>query len=274
MTTNKMTSDNKMTSNKMTSDSAVSAGSEIQQPNITHLSAGVDSNLAIAQTIAKAMDALAMDALATNGQPIALYLSGGSTPGPIYKALADMPRDWANTHLALVDERWVDEADAGSNAALIKSTLLQSHGASAHFVPMKNSAETPFAGAQQLNEVYAGLPKPSIAILGMGPDGHTASWFANADGLDVALDAHSSQYVCGIEAIKTKVTGDYLQRMTMTRHALEACNHLFLIISGEEKWSLLEPILAGSASDLPVATLIQCAGNKLHIFVLDGGVNA
>ena len=103
MTTNKMTSDNKMTSNKMTSDSAVSAGSEIQQPSITHLSAGVDSNLAIAQNIAKAMDALAMDALATNGQPTALYLSGGSTPGPIYKALADMPRDWANTHLALVD---------------------------------------------------------------------------------------------------------------------------------------------------------------------------
>lgn len=248
-----------MTSSDMTSDSIT----------VTHLSAGADSTLAMAKTIADTLDGFA-----ANDRPTSLFLSGGSTPGPIYKALADMPRDWANTHLALVDERWVDETDAGSNAALIKSTLLQSHGAAAHFVPMKNSGETPFAGAQELNEVYASLPQPSVAILGMGPDGHTASWFAQAQGLDIALDANSTDYVCGIEAKKTKVTGDYLQRMTMTRHALETCSRLFLIVSGEEKWSLLEPILAGKASDLPVATLIQCAGRKLHIFVLDGGVNA
>ncbi len=54
-----------------------------------------------------------------------VFLSGGSTPGPIYQQLSAQKINWESIYVTLVDERWVNEDDAGSNARLVKNTLLQ-----------------------------------------------------------------------------------------------------------------------------------------------------
>ncbi|HCL48216.1 MAG TPA: hypothetical protein DHW86_01740, partial [Rhodobiaceae bacterium] len=78
-----------------------------------------DSNQAM--TAALVADARAV--LSAAG-PCSLLLSGGSSPCDFYTALGQEEMNWGDIHIALVDERWVDEDDAGSNAALVKRSLM------------------------------------------------------------------------------------------------------------------------------------------------------
>ena len=113
-----------------------------------------------------------------------LMVSGGSSPAPAYKHLSNLELDWASIDVAMVDERWVDADHEKSNEAFIKSTLLQNHGAAANFVTMKNDALTPQNGVAECEAAYKALKRPfDVTILGMGPDGHTASLFPHAAGL-------------------------------------------------------------------------------------------
>src|SRR5690606_38515607 len=62
-----------------------------------------------------------------------LLLSGGSTPGPVYRALARAPLDWDRIDVALVDERWLQPDDPDSNSHLVRTTLLHDKAESARF---------------------------------------------------------------------------------------------------------------------------------------------
>jgi len=130
-----------------------------------------------------------------------LMVSGGSSPAPAYKHLSNLELDWANIDVAMVDERWVDADHEKSNEAFIKSTLLQNHGAAANFVTMKNDALTPQNGVAECEAAYKALKRPfDVTILGMGPDGHTASLFPHAEGLEHGLA--TDDLVCAINAIE------------------------------------------------------------------------
>ena len=119
---------------------------------------------------------------------VSLLCSGGSTPGPVYQSLSESGVNWEKVTIGLVDERWVDEDDPGSNAAGLRQSLLTSHARRATFIPMKNAALTAYDGQAQVQKDYQAIKKPyTIAVLGMGIDGHTASWFPEAEGLDDIL---------------------------------------------------------------------------------------
>ena len=76
---------------------------------------------------------------------------------------------WEKVKIGLVDERWVDETDAGSNGAFIRKTLLQNHATKADFISMKTSHKTAIAGQMTVEGHYLKIPQPySAVVLGMG----------------------------------------------------------------------------------------------------------
>lgn len=196
-----------------------------------------------------------------------LLLSGGSTPGPVYEALSETELPWENVVVGLVDERWVDEDDSGSNAALVKRTLLKNKAREARFVPMKTNANDPFSGQMQVAIAYEEIVSDcSFAVLGMGLDGHVCSWFPGSEGLSDAVDLAANSPVQAIKANRTEVTGPYLERMTLTLSALAKCKSVLLLITGEAKKKVLDQVLSGSDVDLPVYNLLSLKPEQLTIF--------
>jgi len=192
---------------------------------------------------------------------ISFFVSGGSSPIPLYQALSVAQLPWDRTNIALVDERFVPVNDPASNEKLVHENLLRNQAAAAGFTGMSvaSFSEQPKLSAvvQACNAHYAQLPQPySAAILGMGPDGHTASLFPHANGLEDALVKH--QYCMGIEASPSAATGAVTQRISMTRWALLQCRVLYLLFTGNEKKEIYEQ--AKTASDsrtLPIAVFLQ-----------------
>ena len=196
-----------------------------------------------------------------------LFLSGGSTPGPVYEALSHIDLPWEKVVVGLVDERWVDEDDSGSNAALVKRTLLKNGAKGATFVPMKTPHIDPFSGQDAVAESYDSIVSEcSFAVLGMGSDGHVCSWFPQSEGLENAIDAEFESSVQAIKAKRTDVTGPYLERMTLTKSALAKCKSVLLLITGETKRKVLDGALNGTDMDLPVSHLLSLKPEQLTIF--------
>ena len=108
-------------------------------------------------------------------QVASLALSGGNTPKAFMRALSKQSLDWSQVVVTLVDERWVPEDNARSNAALLRENLLQGPAAAARFLPLHRDTATPEEALDALERDLAALPSPFDAVvLGMGNDGHTA----------------------------------------------------------------------------------------------------
>lgn len=203
-----------------------------------------------------------MDALARRGKA-SLICSGGSTPGPVYSALSEIDMDWQNVTIGLADERWVDAGDDASNEKLVRETLLQNKAATAAFLPLTTGDASPFDAEQALDARYRPITSPvDVMVLGMGEDGHTLSWFADAKGLDAALDPHNTLNVAAIEAPKTKVTGPHTLRATLTLPVIARTRHILLLISGSKKRAVFER----NDRAHPVSRMRKAAGDALTIF--------
>ena len=202
------------------------------------------------------------DALSRRGKA-SIFCSGGSTPGPIYESLSEIGLAWKNITVGLADERWVDESHDASNAALVRRTLLQNKAAEAQFLPMKMAHDSAFGAEAELDATYGGPAHViDVLILGMGQDGHTLSWFANAKGLDAALDPAATLSVAAIKAQKSKVTGEITERMTLTYPAVARARSILLLMSGDRKKSVFEA--ANPAH--PVSSMRKAAGKALTVF--------
>ena len=190
-----------------------------------------------------------------------MLLSGGSTPAPAYRALANYGLDWARVQVALVDERWLPPGDADSNARLVQETLLQGRAAAAQLEPILIRDRGLDESVREANR-HAG--PASIALLGMGPDGHTASLFPGARGLAEAL-ASTDDYV-SIDATGCAVAGHFPLRISLTPAGLSRARLRLLLVRGADKRKLLERALAGTDTlELPVRALFTLPGAPLHI---------
>ncbi|KZN31707.1 hypothetical protein N474_02250 [Pseudoalteromonas luteoviolacea CPMOR-2] len=224
-----------------------------------------DSKDEMTEHLASLLEDTLNAALNKDGQA-SMLVSGGSSPAPAYKRLSNLNLDWNKVTVAMVDERWVEPTHEKSNEAFINSTLLQNNALNANFVTMKNIAESAMQGQDAVESKYQSLKQPfDVTILGMGPDGHTASLFPNADGLESALE--TEQLVCAINAIQSEVTGSITERMSLSLAGIANTQHAILLISGDAKRKIYEEAKKpGSELDIPLRAVLGLSDLNLSVF--------
>lgn len=136
------------------------------------------SRLDLAQALAKHISEILQKAIDENGSGT-LAVSGGSTPLQMFGILSRKKIDWHKVTVTLVDDRWVSIEDPRSNEKLVRENLLQHEAGLAKFISLHTTDDTPKQGLDEIEMRIAQLPMPFDAIiLGMGTDGHTASFFS------------------------------------------------------------------------------------------------
>lgn len=170
-----------------------------------------------------------------------LAVSGGTTPKLFFHFLARSRIDWARVTITLVDERCVRSTDERSNARLVRDYLMQAKAAAARFVPLYENVDT------------SGLGPFDVVVLGMGTDGHTASFLPGGDHLTEALD------IVGKERLITMTAPGYPEkRITFTLPILLDSNFVALHIEGDEKLKVLEAAeKPGPVKDMPIRAFLK-----------------
>ncbi len=188
-----------------------------------------------------------------------LVVSGGRTPVAFFEALSQKELSWHRVDITLADERWVDEDDPASNAAMVRKHLISNLASGARFIPLKRAEQTPELAIEALNSVLQELEWPiDVLILGMGNDGHTASLFPGTKGL---ANAMTSDKKC---AAVTPLDAPH-DRMTLTYPVLTAARNTVLHITGEDKSTTMAKVLDNlkTVEDMPVRGFI---GSGLEIY--------
>lgn len=183
-----------------------------------------------------------------------LVVSGGRTPEALFRALAQRPLEWQRVLITLADERWVAPDHADANERCVREHLLQHRAAEARFVSLLNGAPTPHEGQGEIEVRLQALPEQiDMTILGMGEDGHTASFFPGAEELAQAL-APESPAAC---AAVTPPQAPW-PRLTLTLPRLLASREVVVHLYGEAKLPVLQAALAeGEMTAMPIRALLR-----------------
>ncbi|TFF21997.1 6-phosphogluconolactonase [Jiella endophytica] len=210
---------------------------------------------ALAEALAAGVAAVLAGAIATEGEA-RLAVSGGSTPKLFFEKLSGAEIDWHEVTVTLVDERWVPEENARSNAAMLRRHLLTGRAAAAHFVPFYEPSDMPEEVLDTLNDRFHRIGRNFDAvILGMGNDGHTASWFPHAPGLAGCLDPNTDDAVAIVHPLDQDEA-----RVTLTFPMIADARFLAIHIEGEEKLKTLEAArAAGAVEAMPVRAVFGAA---------------
>ena len=145
-------------------------------------------------------------------------LSGGSSPRPAYTAAASA--DWSQTMVWFVDDRAVPPGDPRSNYDLVMETL---DPPNVRRIEAELGAE---AAAERYDALLEGV-QLDLAVLGMGPDGHTASLFPGRPELDVTDRRVVAVPEAGMEP--------YVPRVTMTFPMLASARRRIFLVTGADK---------------------------------------
>ena len=186
----------------------------------------------------------------------AIAVSGGSTPKRFFQALSKKNLNWGAVTVTLVDERWVPADSPRSNAHLVQANLLQGPAAAAAFIPLVDPsglASAPELGRLCAEAAVSALPLPFAAVvLGMGIDGHTASFFPGGDRLAEALDP------AGLRCVETmRAEAAVEPRITLTLPLLLAAETLAIQIEGPEKRATLAAAMQpGPIADMPIRAVL------------------
>lgn len=203
--------------------------------------------------------------IARDGQA-SFMVSGGTSPGRMFDLLADEPLEWEKVTIGLVDERWVKPDHPGSNEKIVREKLLKGPASAARFLPMKTADAEPASAVASRAAVYAPHLAPlSCVLLGMGPDGHTASWFPGSMGLEQAMYPKDGAVIAAIDAGNTPVAGEFRHRMTLTADPVCNAEAGILLVFGEDKRAALEHALTGDEQLYPVRRAIEGLGRRLSI---------
>lgn len=216
-----------------------------------------DSRQEMAETLTVQITQTLTFALEAHGHA-SIAVSGGSTPQMLYEMLGEQDLDWSKVTILLVDDRWVEPGRAGSNESFVRKTLLSGRASIANFVGLKTMGDTPQDGLDAARQRVAAVSFPlDVVVLGLGADGHTASWFPNATGLSEAIAPHG-EHVTAIDAAQSQITGPFTRRITLTRTAFADAGSIHVMFSGAKKrktWMTAQG--PGRVEQMPIRALIR-----------------
>jgi 6-phosphogluconolactonase len=184
------------------------------------------------------------DAIKQRGRG-AIALSGGHTPEKMYTLWAANQKyrsetDWNRVHFFWGDERYVSQDDPLSNYRMTRETLLEHvaiPAANVHAVPTNLGTPQQAAEAydQELRKFFgSSAPAFDVTLLGLGPEGHTASLFPDSPALE-----EKTRWVVPVhvEAVPPN-------RLTFTLPVLNSSRNTYFLVAGENKRPILDALRA------------------------------
>lgn len=190
--------------------------------------------------------------MAANPGRIAICLTGGSSPKQLYELLATEDYrnkvPWERVHWFIGDERFVLASDERNNMAMARRAFLDRCAPSANVHPIPTDTANPdeaaaryerelqsFQGDGRLDDAVR--PLFDLVLMGVGPDGHTASLFPGYPALQ-----ETARWVVGVPQAHVE---PFVSRVTLTLPALASCREMLFEVSGAGKRAILSRVLAG-----------------------------
>ncbi|WP_426443421.1 6-phosphogluconolactonase [Bradyrhizobium genosp. P] len=204
--------------------------------------------------LAKAAAERVIARIAENAGRVAVCLTGGSSPKALYELLATpeyRPRiPWERVHWFIGDERLVPRKDPLHNMSMARQAFLDrcAPAANVHPIPtdtadLKDPDKSAalyenelmaFYGAEQLDPAR---PLFDLVLMGVGPDGHTASLFPGYPAVE-----ETTRWVVGVPKANVE---PFVPRVSLTLPALASCREMLFEIAGHGKRTILTRLFAG-----------------------------
>jgi 6-phosphogluconolactonase len=208
-----------------------------------------------AAVLAKAAAERVMAKIAANSGRVAICLTGGSSPKQLYQLLAtDAYRSripWERVHWFIGDERFVSADDPLHNMAVARRVFLDRSAPVSNIHPIPTDTADPREAARRYeselksfygaSELASSRPLFDLVLMGVGPDGHTASLFPDYPAIE-----EIERWVVGVPQAHVE---PFVPRVTLTLPALGSCREMLFEVSGPDKRAILTRVLDGE--DLP-----------------------
>ncbi len=187
-----------------------------------------------------------------------IALSGGSTPKPLYEAIAQQKLPWDKIHVFWGDERYVPPNHPDSNELMARDAWLNKVDIpAANIHPMPTDDAEPASAAAKyeqhllnfFNTSPGNFPALDVVLLGMGDDAHTASLFPHTEALKVS------------DRLITVGNKDGNPRLTFTYPFINAARCVMFVVGGANKRPALAQVFAPEADNFQYPSrLIQPQG--------------
>jgi 6-phosphogluconolactonase len=188
--------------------------------------------------------------IAANRARVAVCLTGGSSPKQLYELLARDPYrgriPWERVHWFIGDERFVPANDPLNNMAMARGIFLDRFAPAANIHPIPtdtaDASESARRYERELQSFYGATeldparPLFDLVLMGVGPDGHTASLFPD----DPALQ-ETRRWVVGVPKAHVE---PFVPRVTLTLPVLGSCREMLFEVAGTEKRAVLARLQA------------------------------
>jgi 6-phosphogluconolactonase len=183
----------------------------------------------------------------------AIVLTGGTSVGRAYELAAEREPDWSAAMLWWGDERCVPPEDERSNFRLARETLLDRLEARPREVQRIRGELEPAEAAREYDELLGSVSRLDLILLGIGPDGHTASLFPNQP----ALDERERRAIPNEAKLEP-----FVDRVTMTVPVLCSASLVLFVVSGQSKADAVKRAFAEPPGPETPSSLIRSAEGR------------